>query len=101
MAVYSGHSAHWERGIVKHAEVGCVFFFPFLIGVYLLYNTVLFSPVQQSEPVTHIHISHLFWVSFLQMTLGVTRFLKSLHTLKCMSLNCALLLMSTPIGPIL
>lgn len=59
------------------------------------------SSVQQSEPVTHIHISHLFWVSFLQMTLGVTRFLKSLHTLKCMSLNCALLLMSTPIGPIL
>ena len=67
----------------------------------MLYNIVLFSPVQESEPVTHIHVSHLFWVSFLQMTLGVTRFKKNLHTLKCMNLNCALLLLSTPLGPIL
>lgn len=40
-----------ERGILKHAEVGCFFFFfSFLIGVYLLSNTVLISPVHQSEP---------------------------------------------------
>ena len=65
MAVYSGHSAHWERGIVKHAEVGCVFFFPFLIGVYLLYNTVLFSPVQQSESaIMYTYTPLFFWISF-------------------------------------
>ena len=66
MAVYPGHSAHWERGIVKHAKV--VFFFPFFIGVYLLNNTVLFSPVQQSESaIMYTYTPFFFFLDFLSM----------------------------------
>ena len=34
--------------------------FIFLIGVYLIYNVVLFSDVQKSQSAMHIHISALF-----------------------------------------
>ena len=34
------------------------------IGVYLLYNVVLVSTVQQSESAIRIHIAPLFWISF-------------------------------------
>ena len=34
------------------------------IAVYLLYNTVLVSAVQQSESIIHIHIPPLFQISF-------------------------------------
>ena len=51
MAVYSGHSAHWERGIVTHAEVGFLFFF-FLfllesIRFTILCYFLLYSKVNQ------------------------------------------------------
>ena len=32
-------------------------------GVQLLFNVVLISAVQQSEPAMHIHVSPLFWIS--------------------------------------
>ena len=39
-------------------------FFKIFIGVYLLYNVVLVSTVQQSESAIRIHVSNLFWISF-------------------------------------
>ena len=46
--------------------VGAKFYFlKIFIGVQLLYNVVLVSTVQQSETAIHIHISPLFWISFL------------------------------------
>ena len=39
-------------------------FFKIFIGVYLVYNAVLVSAVQQSESAIRIHISPLFWISF-------------------------------------
>ena len=45
---------------------GLNFFFNFLfyIGVQLIYNVVLVSDVQQSDPFIRIHVSLLFWVLF-------------------------------------
>ena len=40
------------------------FFFLIFTEVWLLYNVVLVSAVQQSESAIRIHISPLFWISF-------------------------------------
>ena len=39
-------------------------FFKIFIGVYLIYNVVLVSGVQQTESIIHIHISTLFQILF-------------------------------------
>ena len=43
-----------------------LFFFKFLfyIGVWLIYNVVIGSGVQQSDSVIHIHISTVFQILF-------------------------------------
>ena len=41
-----------------------IYIFFFLIGIYLLYNVVLVSAVQQSESVTCVHVPLLPWISF-------------------------------------
>ena len=40
------------------------FKFLFYIGVYLIYNVVLVSGIQQSDSVLHIHMSILFQILF-------------------------------------
>ena len=39
-------------------------FLKFYIGIYLIYNVVLVSGVQQSDLVIHIHISIIFQIIF-------------------------------------
>ena len=39
------------------------------IGVYLIYNVVLVSAIQQSDSVIHVHISTLFKILFLHRSL--------------------------------
>ena len=46
--------------------------FAFFIGVYMLYNIMLVSTVQQSGSATHIHTSFLPWIVFLLRSLQST-----------------------------
>ena len=64
----------WKTHYKNHKEkfVFCfwwVFWFIYLfinfIGLQLLYNVVLVSTVQQSELAVCVHITPLFWLSFL------------------------------------
>ena len=54
----------WRTLTNTHVNLFLFLFFLILklifIGVWLIYNAVLVSGVQQSESVTHIHISTLF-----------------------------------------
>ena len=59
------YSFVWEYPVIQ--ALSLFFFFwvvLILIGVYLLYNVVLVSAVQQSESAIHTHITLLFWISF-------------------------------------
>ena len=42
-----------------------IYLFIYFIGLQLLYNVVLVSTVQQSELAVCVHITPLFWLSFL------------------------------------
>ena len=53
-----------QKTASKKTETSLSFLKLIFIGVWLIYNVVLVSAVQQSESVIHIHISTLFQILF-------------------------------------